>query len=57
MLTYEEKVTVTVKHEGKTLGTIKEVEGGWQYTPKGHGSKWAGDVYPTLKAVKLSLED
>ncbi len=55
MLTYEEMVTVKI--DGKIVGTIKEVHGGWQYTPKGHGNKWAGDVYPSLKAVKLSLED
>jgi hypothetical protein len=56
MLTYKD-TTTTVKLEGKVIGTINEVEGGWQYTPKGHGKKWAGDVYPTLNAVKLSLED
>lgn len=57
MLTYKEVTTVTVKLDGKVIGHIKEVDGGWQYTPKGHSRKWAGEVLPTLKAVKLSLED
>lgn len=54
MNTYEEIITVCC--DGKEVGTIKEVHDGWQYTPKGRGREWAGDVYPTLKAVKLSLE-
>ena len=55
MLTYEQ--SVTVKLDGKVIGTIKTVAGGYQYFPKGHGVKWAGDVYETLEACKTSLED
>ena len=55
MITYEN--VINVRLDGKTIGTIKEVDGGYQYYPKGHGKSWAGDVYPTIKEVKDSLEE
>jgi len=44
---------VVVRLEGKVVGDIRKVEGGWQYKPKGARP---GGVFPTLEACKASLE-
>lgn len=45
--------TVKVKVDGKYVGDIKSVSGGYQYFPK--GIKSGGDVYATLQECKDSL--
>lgn len=45
--------SVLVKLKDKTVGTIKEVEGGFAYFPK--GSKKSGRTYPSIDQVKQSL--
>jgi hypothetical protein len=45
---------VPVRLDGKRVGTIKPVEGGWQYFPLRH--KFGGEVFPTLGEVVKSLE-
>lgn len=46
---------IRVLLEKKIVGIITTVSGGFQYQPK--GSKNLGDVFPTVEAVKRSLED
>jgi hypothetical protein len=42
--------------DGKFVGVIRQVEGGWQYYPKaGHGA--CGEKFPSLYACQLSLLD
>jgi len=58
MITYEQiqKKTGThsiVKLDGKTVGQIKPVPGGYAYFPK--GSKRHGNILPTLREVKNTL--
>ena len=44
---------IRVLLDGRWVGVIKEAPGGFRYVPKrGEG----GAVYPTLRAVKASLE-
>ncbi len=46
---------VTVKLDGRAVGTIRELEeGGWQYFPK--GSRKGGTIFGTLAQCRLSLE-
>ncbi len=52
MLTYATRIAV--KLDGRPIGEIRQVPGGWQYFPKGH--KEGGDVFPTLEGCKRSLE-
>lgn len=54
MCTFEYITTVTVKMDGKAIGVIKEVEGGYQYFPK--GSKTGGDILASVAAVRATLE-
>lgn len=42
-LTFIEKTTLTVKLEGKIVGHIKQVAGGYQYFPK--GNKYGGEIF------------
>lgn len=44
-----------VKLEGKIVGAIKQVKGGFQYFPK--GSKNGGEVFPLLRDCVRSLQD
>ncbi len=48
------KHPIKVKLDGKIIGHIKYVEGGWQYFPK--GQKKGGEVFKSLMQVQLSLE-
>lgn len=50
-ITFETKVKVRL--DGKYIGDIKSVKGGYQYFPK--GSKSGGDIYPRLELCKNSL--
>lgn len=43
----------TVKQDGKLVGEIKIVSGGYQYFPK--GQKRGGEVFPVLSLCKYSL--
>lgn len=43
-----------VELDGKVVGNIKKVAGGWQYFPK--GKKIGGEILPTLLSVQKSLE-
>lgn len=45
---------VTVRLDGKVVGTIQQVEGGFQYVPK--GKKDGGEVFGSVAAVKRLLE-
>lgn len=50
-LTFE--TNIKVKLDGKYIGDIKSVAGGYQYFPK--GSKTGGDIYATIQSCKDSL--
>ncbi len=45
---------IPVALEGKRVGTIKPVKGGWQYFPLHH--KVGGTIYDTIQQVQESLE-
>jgi hypothetical protein len=55
--TVDGKAEVLVFLDGKRVGTIHQVGGGYQYVPKGGTGMNAGDVLPTLGSVKHSIED
>jgi len=46
---------VSVRVEGKVVGEIRKVDGGFQYFPKGQSK--GGEVLPTVQAVKRTLEN
>jgi len=46
-------VKIGVKLDGKVVGEIRGVEGGWQYFPR--GQKKGGDVFASLERLKESL--
>jgi hypothetical protein len=52
-------VRVEVKLEGKVVGDIRPVDGGWAYfpklAPKRGGKIVSGKTYPTVQAAKQSL--
>jgi len=54
MITYKEIEETIVYLDGKKVGIIKRVIGGYQYFPK--GSKKGGEVFFLLSSVKKSLE-
>jgi hypothetical protein len=56
MITYKEgiDVFVIVYLDKKRVGSIRKVERGWAYFPK--GSKERGEILPTINAVKKSIE-
>jgi hypothetical protein len=45
---------IPVRLDGKRVGTIKPVEGGWQYFPYKH--KQGGEIFKTIDEVQKSLE-
>lgn len=45
---------IPVRLNGRRTGTIKPVEGGWQYFPLNH--KKGGDIFKTIAEVQKSLE-
>jgi hypothetical protein len=45
---------VPVRMNGKRVGTIKPVKGGWQYFPMNH--KQGGEIFDTIDKVQKSLE-
>jgi len=47
-------LSIRVYSGGLRVGTIRAVEGGFRYFPK--GSKVGGEVFTTIAAVKQSLE-
>ena len=53
MIEYIENIIV--KLDGKRVGTIKKVEGGYQYFPKGN-NKLFGAIYQSIDDVKNSLK-
>ena len=50
-LAYVQNITVIL--DGKVIGIIKEVIGGFCYFPK--GSKTGGEIFTTIAACKSSL--
>lgn len=59
MITYEKTfcgANIIVRVDDKLVGHITQVEGGYQYFPKGRGKKIGGEIFPTIKQVKESLE-
>ena len=59
MLTYiygeEKNSPVKVKLDGRLIGEIRPVKGGYMYFVK--NTKYKGDVYPTIRACQKSLEE
>lgn len=59
MITYKEIkinetiIKIQVKLDNITIGTIKKVNKGWQYTPK--GQRYGGDIFAKLNDCKQSL--
>lgn len=45
---------IPVRMNGKRVGTIKPVDGGWQYFPINH--KQGGEIFDTIGKVQKSLE-
>lgn len=45
---------IPVRLDGTRVGTIKPVEGGWQYFPLRH--KQGGEIFQTITEVQKSLE-
>jgi len=51
----EGKKEISVKIEGRIVGTIKILDGGKaEYVPKGH--KKGGEVFPSVRACQRALE-
>lgn len=50
----DRETPIPVRYNGKRTGTIKPVDGGWQYYPINH--KQGGDVFKTISEVQRSLE-
>lgn len=48
-------VPISVSLDNKIIGLIKQVEGGYQYFPK--GKKIGGEIFKTVREVKNSLEN
>lgn len=46
--------TISVLLDEKIVGTIHRIIDGYQYFPK--GKKTSGEIFPTIKQVKESLE-
>lgn len=44
---------VLVRLDGRVVGEIRPVEGGWQYVPK--GAKEGGEIFVTLGGCQRSL--
>jgi hypothetical protein len=49
------KEPIKVRLDGRQVGEIRKVEGGYQYFPK--GQRTGGPVLPTVTAVQRSLAD
>lgn len=45
---------IPVRLDKKRVGTIKPVEGGWQYFPLNH--KQGGEIFDSITKVQQSLE-
>lgn len=45
---------IPVRFNGNRVGTIKPVDGGWQYFPIHH--KNGGEIFKTISEVQKSLE-
>lgn len=51
------KGPLKVRLDGRLVGEIRKVEGGFRYFPKGAGQDGGGEVFPTVTAVQKSLTD
>ena len=49
-----DNIPISVRVDGKIVGTIKLVDGGFQYFPLKH--KQGGEIFKTIKEVQTSLE-
>lgn len=49
------KEPLKVRLDGKVVGEIRKVEGGYQYVSK--GNRHRGEVLPTVDAVQKTLEE
>jgi RimJ/RimL family protein N-acetyltransferase len=47
---------ISVKLDGKIVGAIKLVEGGFAYFPKGSRKGFATEVFKSVREVQRSLE-
>lgn len=57
MIKYKKDNTnIAVLLDGKIVGSIRPVAGGYRYFPRGKGEKFAGEVFKTIQQVKESLE-
>ncbi len=52
--TEKQNEPIPVRLDGKRVGTIKPVKGGWQYFPLSH--KKGGEIFETVDEVQKSLE-
>jgi hypothetical protein len=61
-ITYEEvkglrgSWKIRVRLDGKLTGEIRQVEGGFQYFPKGGGKGYAGELFKSVSQVQANIE-
>lgn len=48
---------IQVRLDGKVVGRIIRVKGGFAYHPKGTAKKFRGQTYATREEVKISIEN
>ena len=53
MITYKDSSKVYL--EGKLIGNIKPVTGGYRYVPKGQKTANGGEIFKSVEAVKTTL--
>jgi len=53
-ITYQITTDITVKLGKRVVGKIKQVDGGWQYFPRGRRD--GGRIWPTISLVKRDIE-
>lgn len=58
MITYKIKsaTNIQVRLDGKVVGSIIQSGTGFQYVPKGVKKEKGGEIFPTIRQVKDSIE-
>jgi len=49
------KEPLLVRMDGRIVGEIRRVDGGYQYFPKGSSKGNGGEIFPTVAAVQRSI--